>query len=157
MSTVRNIRLQHAQIGIASEGGELAGALKKVLFYGRELDTVNVAEELGDLLWYMALAANELGISLESIMERNIAKLAKRYGDKFSEERATTRNLHIERNILEGTMRPATDRDDHTQLICDRCGERCLDVPFYCMHCGIDFGRGGGVVMVRSEHVPRSE
>lgn len=143
---VRAIRLMHAQFGLASEGGEFAGQLKKAFFYGTPLDTVNLAEELGDLFWYMALAANELGIDFERIMEINIRKLAKRYGDKFSENRAVTRNLNIERAILEGTMRPANPQDDHTQIVCDRCGEPCLDVPYYCMHCGIDFGKSGGVV-----------
>jgi NTP pyrophosphatase (non-canonical NTP hydrolase) len=154
MNSVRAIRLQHAQLGIASEGGEIADQLKKSFFYGKTLDTVNLAEELGDLFWYMALAANELGIDFDRIMEINIAKLAKRYGDKFSEVRAVTRNLDIEREILEGTMRPATDQDDHKDLFCDRCGKQCDDVPFYCMHCGIDFGKGGGVIRLAEPNQP---
>jgi NTP pyrophosphatase (non-canonical NTP hydrolase) len=102
ISTVRSIRLLHAQMGIASEGGEISDQLKKHVFYGKELDTVNIAEEIGDLFWYCALACNELGINFSSIMETNIAKLKARYGDKFSQHAALNRDLSKERAILEG-------------------------------------------------------
>jgi NTP pyrophosphatase (non-canonical NTP hydrolase) len=156
MNTVRAIRLQHAQLGIASEAGEIADQLKKSFFYGKTMDTVNLAEELGDLFWYMALAANELGINFDKIMETNIAKLKKRYGDKFSEVRAVTRNLDVEREILEGTMRPAVPGDGYEHLFCDQCGKQCNEVPFYCMHCGIDFGmgKGGGVIRLAEPGQP---
>jgi NTP pyrophosphatase (non-canonical NTP hydrolase) len=102
VSTVRGLRLLHAHLGIASEGGEIADQLKKWIFYGRELDTVNLAEEIGDLFWYLALACNELGIDFESVWEKNIAKLKARYGDKFDARRAASRDLGKERAILEG-------------------------------------------------------
>jgi len=102
LSTVRAIRLLHGAFGLASEGGEIADQLKKHLFYGKELDIVNLAEEVGDVFWYLAVISNELGIDFDQIMEKNIAKLAARYGDKFSEERATNRDLKNERQILEG-------------------------------------------------------
>jgi NTP pyrophosphatase (non-canonical NTP hydrolase) len=107
ISTIRGIRLLHAQLGIASEGGEISDQLKKHLFYGKPLDTVNIAEEIGDLFWYCALASNELGIDFASIMETNIAKLKARYGDKFSSHAALNRDLGKERSILEGN--PCTE------------------------------------------------
>lgn len=112
ITTIRGMRLLHAQLGIASEGGELADQLKKHLFYGKELDTVNMAEEIGDLFWYCALASNELEIPFIDIMEKNIAKLKARYGDKFSEYAATHRNLDREREILEGYSNDPEDYDD---------------------------------------------
>ena len=153
MKTVRAIRLLHAVLGLASEAGEIADQLKKHFFYGKPLDVVNLAEELGDLFWYQALMANELAtthpeINFDSIEETNIAKLKKRYGDKFSEHRAVTRNLDIERKILEGLMRPAREGDIPGQIYCDHCGKPCDEVPFYCMNCAIDFSRGGGVVAI---------
>lgn len=91
------------QLGISSECGEVADALKKHIFYGKELDVVNVAEEIGDICWYLALACNELGMAFEQdILEVNIAKLKARYGDKFSEHAAMHRDLNKERAILEG-------------------------------------------------------
>lgn len=95
-------RLLHAGIGLSTEAGEVLDALKKHIFYGKELDKVNLAEELGDLFWYMAILADELGIEFESVMDRNITKLKARYGEKFSEEKAENRDLDKEREILEG-------------------------------------------------------
>ncbi len=94
-------RLLHAGIGLSTESGEFLDALKKHIFYGKELDRVNLAEELGDLFWYMAIVADELGIEFESVMERNIQKLKARYGEKFSEEKAENRDLESERSILD--------------------------------------------------------
>src|ERR1700757_1173035 len=75
ISTVESIRLIHAALGLASEVGEFADALKKAIFYGKPLDKVNLSEESGDLLWYLALASNVPGmLSLNENMERNIAK-----------------------------------------------------------------------------------
>jgi NTP pyrophosphatase (non-canonical NTP hydrolase) len=148
MSTIRAIRLEHAQLGIASEAGEIADQLKKHFFYGKSLDTVNLSEEIGDLFWYLALAANELGVNFDQIMETNIAKLQKRYGDKFSEQRALKRNLVVERKILEAIYRPARPEDSFNDIICDQCDKPCDEVPYYCMNCGLDFGKGGGVVKI---------
>ena len=61
ISSKRNIRLLHAGIGLATESGEFLDALKKAIFYGKELDRVNLQEEIGDLLWYCAIALDELG------------------------------------------------------------------------------------------------
>lgn len=94
-------RLLHAGIGLSTESAELLDALKKHIFYGKELDKVNLAEEMGDLFWYMAILADELGLEFESVMERNITKLKARYGEKFSEEKAEKRDLNAEREILE--------------------------------------------------------
>ncbi len=94
-------RLLHAGIGLSTEGGEFLDALKKHIFYGKELDRVNLAEELGDIFWYLAIASDELGIEFETVMNRNIEKLKARYGEKFSEEKAEKRDLKTEREILE--------------------------------------------------------
>ncbi len=96
-----NIRLLHGGIGLATEAGEFLDALKKHIYYGKELDRVNLAEELGDLFWYCAIIADELDVPFADIMEKNISKLKARYGDKFSENKAENRDLKTERNILE--------------------------------------------------------
>ena len=54
------IDLLHAGIGLATEAGEFLDAIKKHIFYGKKLDTVNLAEEGGDTLWYLALAFRKL-------------------------------------------------------------------------------------------------
>jgi len=97
----RALRLLHGSCGIATEAGELLDAMKKHIFYGKDIDTVNIVEEIGDLMWYSAIILDELGVEFEEVMEKNIKKLQARYGEKFSESRANTRDLDTERNILE--------------------------------------------------------
>lgn len=172
----------HMALGAAGELGELLDAIKKVLAYGKPMDIVNLTEEVGDTLWYIAnllpelvvdasymqrsldrgytkgtqaalqlpdefalgealLAINKavagicadlprmnpaeaigtshtvqviellagnvgvicglVGIDPAHAMERNIAKLAARYGDKFSEFAALNRDTDAERRVLE--------------------------------------------------------
>lgn len=94
-------RLMHAAFGLSTEAGEFLDAMKKHVFYGKDLDRVNLREELGDLFWYIAIACDELNVEFEPIMQRNIEKLKARYGEKFTEEAAENRNLNKEREILE--------------------------------------------------------
>ena len=95
-------RLLHAGMGLSTEAGEFLDSLKKHIFYGKELDRINLAEEVGDLFWYLAIVADELGFEFESVMNKNIEKLKARYGEKFSEDKANKRDLETEREILEG-------------------------------------------------------
>lgn len=94
-------RLIHASTGLCTEAGELLDMLKKHLNYNKPFDKVNAIEELGDILWYMAIACDVLETSFDQIMEKNIAKLKARYGDKFSNENAINRDLEKERKILD--------------------------------------------------------
>lgn len=93
--------LIHASMGLVTEAGEFQDMLKKHLYYGRELDMVNLKEEAGDLLWYCAIALQALGTDFESVMQTNIDKLKARYPEKFTEESANNRDLETERQILE--------------------------------------------------------
>lgn len=96
-------RLIHSVLGLASEVGELADMLKKHIIYGKALDEINVLEENGDVAWYQALGLTAIKRGFEEALERNIAKLKARYGDKFTEEAALNRDLDAERRILEET------------------------------------------------------
>ena len=69
-------------LGLASEAGEVAGKIKKI-FRDRggvidQADRDALKSELGDVLWYLAQVATELGLSLDNIAEYNIAKLIDR-------------------------------------------------------------------------------
>lgn len=96
-----NARVLHACFGLTTESAELVDALKKHFFYGKPLDVVNLKEEAGDLLWYTSVLLDYLGVSYEEIMEKNIAKLKKRYGEKFSEDKAIHRNHEEEMKVYE--------------------------------------------------------
>lgn len=94
-------KLVHYVLGVETEGAELADAVKKHVMYGKELDKVNLVEEVGDTLWYLARLLTLLDSSFEEAMSKNIMKLRARYGDKFTEWSAKNRNLEAERKILE--------------------------------------------------------
>lgn len=97
----KSARLLHAAIGLVTESGEFIDALKKFLFYGRPLDLVNLKEELGDILWYIAIAMSALDTTFEDEMDRVIRKLKTRYPEKFTTDAAINRDLFSERNELE--------------------------------------------------------
>lgn len=96
-------RLLHAGLGLTTEAGEFVDALKKHLFYNKPLDEVNLREEIGDLLWYIAIGCDALNTTVELEMARVINKLMVRYPDKFDDYHAQVRNLDAERAVLEQT------------------------------------------------------
>lgn len=85
------LKVLHAAMGISGEAGELMDAIKKHVLYNKPLDTENVKEEIGDLLWYMALMLESVGSSFEEAMKMNHDKLEKRYPSGFSEKDAQAR------------------------------------------------------------------
>ncbi len=60
-------------MGASTEAAEILDQLKKHIYYGRDLDRTNLFEETGDLFWYLAIIADELGFSFEEAMVSNIA------------------------------------------------------------------------------------
>ena len=99
-------KLNHAALGMTTEAGEFTDALKKRYIYGKPLDKTNLLEEIGDMLWFQALALQTLGYTFEDAMEANIQKLAVRYPNEFSPEKALNRDLEKERAALEGEAGP---------------------------------------------------
>jgi NTP pyrophosphatase (non-canonical NTP hydrolase) len=81
----------HIVTGLAGEVGELSDAIKKAEVYEKPYDMENISEEIGDLLWFLAYAANTFGFSLETIARQNIEKLATRYPEGYSDYHAAKR------------------------------------------------------------------
>lgn len=79
-------------LGCAGEAGEVADYLKKVVGHGHELDVELVKKELGDVMWYVSVLADEVGLTLGDVAKANIDKLKKRYPDGFSSERSINRD-----------------------------------------------------------------
>jgi NTP pyrophosphatase (non-canonical NTP hydrolase) len=94
-------RIIHGMVGIATEAGELQDMVKKALIYGKPIDRTNVMEECFDVLWYVALCLDAAGFTMETAMERGLAKLRIRFPDGFSQESATSRDAAKERIELE--------------------------------------------------------
>lgn len=117
--------LLHAVLGIATEAGEMVEALLNGIAAGRPLDPVNLSEEAGDLLWYLAMLLRVLHVDFDSVMRQNIKKLKDRFPDKFTTEAANNRNLESERRVLEGAstegspQRKFFGQQEHTEVLRD--------------------------------------
>jgi hypothetical protein len=101
MSDPQTIRLMHGAMGLCTESAELLDMLKKHIFYGKPLDFVNAAEEVGDNQWYAGLIIDVLKTTMDEILSCNINKLALRYPEKFTDHHAINRNVDAERELLE--------------------------------------------------------
>ena len=78
-------------LGLSWKSEDCADIVKKHLFQGHELDTEKLANELGDVAWYLAVTAKVIGLDLETVLQMNVDKLLKRYPDGFSAERSIHR------------------------------------------------------------------
>lgn len=84
-------RLINGCMGLCGESGEVMDLVKKALFQGHELKKDELVEELGDVLWYIALCCETIDVSLEEVANGNILKLVKRYPEGFSEKASIER------------------------------------------------------------------
>ena len=64
-------------LGMASEAGEFAGKIKKIV-RGDVIDPESVVAEAGDVLWYLARICDNMGIQMEDLAEYNMRKLEER-------------------------------------------------------------------------------
>lgn len=78
-------------MGLNGEAGECIDIVKKHLFQGHALDRDKLIDELGDVLWYIAITCEGLGTTMDDVMEHNIEKLMKRYPEGFDTERSIHR------------------------------------------------------------------
>jgi NTP pyrophosphatase (non-canonical NTP hydrolase) len=86
--------LLYCGLGTAGEGGEVAEVIKKAWRNDGKLTderTMKLAYEIGDTLWYLANAATEAGLDLETIAEANIIKLTDRKARNVIKSEGDTR------------------------------------------------------------------
>ena len=73
-------RIIYPALGLCGEAGEVADKIKKIIREDSTLEQAlgSIYMELGDVLWYVAILADDLGIELEDIAKWNIRKLQQR-------------------------------------------------------------------------------
>jgi NTP pyrophosphatase (non-canonical NTP hydrolase) len=79
-----DLDLWYALAKLCSESGEALQLLCKETYHGKPYTYDAMIEELGDVLWYAALAAQELGTTLNIIAAANIEKLRARHGEAYN-------------------------------------------------------------------------
>lgn len=75
--------MEYLTLGLTGEAGEIANKVKKFIRDGAAEDEyidkrIQIGYEIGDVLWYCAVLAEELEMNLGHIMENNLQKLADR-------------------------------------------------------------------------------
>lgn len=69
-------------LGLGNEAGEVQGKIKKVMRDNNGEFTQEwkdkIVDEMGDVLWYMAALARDLGVSLNDVAQSNVTKLTDR-------------------------------------------------------------------------------
>lgn len=84
--------LINGAMGLCGESGEVCDIIKKYAFQGHELSKFAIINELGDVLWYVALLCDAIDTNISDIMEKNVIKLKTRYPNgKFEAERSRNR------------------------------------------------------------------
>lgn len=85
------VDLSNAALGLCGEAGEFADIVKKHLHQGHALDRPKLIREVGDVLWYVALACEVLGVTIDEVAQTNVDKLRKRFPDGFSYDASVNR------------------------------------------------------------------
>jgi NTP pyrophosphatase (non-canonical NTP hydrolase) len=96
----RTDQMVNAALGLTGEAGEYADLVKKHKHHSHEWDRTKALLELGDILFYVAEAADEQGATLEEVMMLNVQKLTKRYPKgRFDSEDSKTKADQVEPDI----------------------------------------------------------
>ena len=78
----KNEGLYYTTLGLVGEAGEIANKVKKIMRDNNgkleEINKADIFDELGDVLWYCATIADELGVNLEDVAKCNLIKLEDR-------------------------------------------------------------------------------
>ena len=70
-------KVVYPTLGLTSEAGEVSDKIKKWLRDG-DANKEEIAKELGDVLWYAAVLAEDLGFTLSEVATMNLEKLGNR-------------------------------------------------------------------------------
>lgn len=113
-------------LGLTGEAGEVADIIKKHIFHEKPLDREALIKELGDVRWYLELLAFTVGVTMEEVEDRNVAKLRERYPNGFSTE--ASQKKVVWKKYTCGKCRGITDIPAHipdiAQVVCSICSPK---------------------------------
>lgn len=92
----RELRLLDWGLGLGGECGEVLDLLKHHVLHRETLDKMELAKELGDVLWYLTAIAETVDIRLSDVLVLNMAKLEHRHGKKYNAEGSAERHAKEE-------------------------------------------------------------
>lgn len=95
-----------ALLGLSGESGEYIDLQKKVLYHNKPVNEEKQMDEMGDILWYLALECDAKGWNMDTIAGRNVEKLRARYPEGFNFQRANC---------------PSRDDTSHARGSCSFC------------------------------------
>lgn len=106
-------------LGIAGEAGALLTEYKKLLRDGPAYASFSdqVAEELGDILWYVANLAGKFDLRLDDIAMANLVKTSTRWGDRESGPGAWTEPHLFDDGFPESEQFPRQMTAEVTQTV----------------------------------------
>lgn len=74
-----DVAVLYCTLGLVGESGEVSEKVKKAIREDEDAEYLREVErELGDVLWYLARLADELGVGLDEIAQQNLRKLRDR-------------------------------------------------------------------------------
>ena len=132
----------NASLGLSGEVGEVNDIIKKYMYHGHNLDDdtkEKIILELGDVCWYVALMAWAIDkTKFEDVLNKNIAKLEKRYHGEFTTEKSVNRkedsdnSCEEKKNDCDNGFRTFCKHDDYEL---DKMRINCMDD----CNCNCDF------------------
>ena len=73
-------------VGLTGEAGEVGNRVKKAVYHDKPMTGEDMADEVGDLMWYAAGLLRYFGMDFNAVFEANINKLKKRYPGSYTHE-----------------------------------------------------------------------
>ena len=90
-------RMQHSCMGLITEVGEVTTELKRMAIYEKPLDggrKEHIAEEIGDVMWYLAIMLNVLDADLQAELDKGV-----KIGNGYSDCKYQTLALHFGEHV----------------------------------------------------------
>ena len=79
-------------VGLCEECGEVMNHIKHHCWGHEEIANIEIAKELGDVMWYLSALCTVLNLNFETVAKLNMRKLEHRFGGEFTEEKSKARH-----------------------------------------------------------------